>query len=85
MVRLEGYKYIYDPLDEVDELYDLDADPWELTNLARDPAWAAVRTRLRDRLLDWTIGAEGAGPTPLYFDPLTGRNTTTPFVPSGTR
>ena len=81
MVRMEQYKYVYDPADETDELYDLGADPWELTNRARDPAYAAVRGRLRDRLLDWAIQTEGGGPTPLYFDPGTGRNSAEPFVP----
>lgn len=82
MVRMGKYKYVYDPMDEVDELYELEADPWELTNLARDPGHAAARFALRDRLLEWSIRTEGGRPTPLYFDPTTGRNTTTPFVPS---
>ena len=81
MVRMDRYKYVYDPDDETDELYDLDADPWELTNRARDPAYAAARGRLRDRLLDWALRAQGGGPTPLYFDPATGRNAAEPFVP----
>jgi arylsulfatase A-like enzyme len=82
MVRMGAFKYVYDPMDEVDELYDLDADPWELTNLARDPAHAATRTSLRDRLLEWSIQTEGGQPVPLYFDRATGRNTTQAFVPS---
>ncbi len=82
MVRWDRYKYIYDPMDEVDELYDLAADPWELTNLARDPAFATVRAAGRDRLLDWSIRTEGGRPTPLFFDPVSGRNTTTAFIPA---
>ncbi len=81
MVRMGQYKYVYDPADETDELYDLGADPWELTNRARDPAYAAVRGRLRDRLLDWAIRTAGGRPAPLYFDPATGRNTETSFCP----
>ncbi len=81
MVRMGRYKYVYDPDDATDELYDLDADPWELTNRARNPDYAAVRGQLRDRLLDWAIRTEGGGATPLYFDPITGRNTTESFVP----
>jgi choline-sulfatase len=78
MVRLGSHKYVYDPMDEIDELYDLNADPWELRNLAREPAYGQVRARLRDRLLDWSVATEGSRPTPLYFDPVAGRNTETP-------
>jgi arylsulfatase A-like enzyme len=77
MVRWDRYKYIYDPDDEVDELYDLQADPWELTNLAADPTHAAIRSAGRDHLLAWSVATEGGRPTPLYFDPTTGRNTPT--------
>jgi arylsulfatase A-like enzyme len=83
MVRMDQFKYIYDPMDETDELYDLDADPRELCNVARDPRYAGARARLRDRLLAWSIATAGGRPTPLYFDPATGQHTTTAFVPSG--
>jgi hypothetical protein len=33
-----------------EELYDLKADPFELVNQASNPAFAAVKARLRDRL-----------------------------------
>lgn len=36
-----------------EELYDLDADPWELRNLADDPAHAATLARLRADLDAW--------------------------------
>lgn len=36
-----------------DELYDLEADPHELANRIADPALAAERDRLHDRLLAW--------------------------------
>lgn len=36
-----------------DELYDLAADPHELTNRIDSPADAAIRDRLHDRLIDW--------------------------------
>ncbi|HUX88481.1 MAG TPA: sulfatase-like hydrolase/transferase [Chloroflexota bacterium] len=79
MVRMGPYKYVYDPLDDVDELYDLVTDPWELTNLASNPTYTAVRSTLRDRLLDWSIRTEGGRPTPLYFEQSTGHNTPEPF------
>lgn len=80
MVRFGDYKYVYDPDDPVDELYDLASDPWELVNVAADPRCAAVRRAARDRLLDWSVRTEGGRPTPLYFDPVTGLNSATPFL-----
>ncbi len=37
----------------VEELYDLERDPWERENVAADPAYASVRTALSERLLQW--------------------------------
>jgi N-acetylglucosamine-6-sulfatase len=46
-VRTERYKYIrYRELEGMDELYDLDADPYELENLIRSPGYVAVREAL---------------------------------------
>jgi uncharacterized sulfatase len=39
-----------------DELYDLEEDPGEITNLIDSEARAAVRDRLHDRLLEWMNG-----------------------------
>ena len=36
-----------------DELYDLDTDPHEMTNLITNPDHAAIRDALHDRILDW--------------------------------
>lgn len=36
-----------------EELYDLEQDPYELHNLAGDPAYAAILRELRDRLSQW--------------------------------
>jgi hypothetical protein len=34
----------------VDELYDLERDPYEITNLIRDPAYAPTRAELQQEL-----------------------------------
>jgi len=36
-----------------EQLYDLDADPYELTDLARDPGYDAVRSKLSSQLMAW--------------------------------
>jgi arylsulfatase A-like enzyme len=48
-VRTDRYKFVHYWNDEV-ELYDLLADPYELDNLARDPAYSEVRAALSKRL-----------------------------------
>jgi arylsulfatase A-like enzyme len=52
MVRTHGAKYVYSP-HGTDELYDLAADPHELHNVAEEPAYAALATELRSRLVEW--------------------------------
>ena len=51
-VRTARWKYVrYEPPPIVfEELYDLDADPYEMQNLASDPAYADVVTELSARL-----------------------------------
>ncbi|HEY8837585.1 MAG TPA: sulfatase-like hydrolase/transferase [Dehalococcoidia bacterium] len=47
-----SYKLAINLLD-TDELYDLASDPAEVQNRIDDPAYAAIRDRLHDALLDW--------------------------------
>jgi N-acetylglucosamine-6-sulfatase len=50
-VRTDRYKYIeYRELKEMDELYDLEADPYEQHNLVGIPAARATRDRMRAEL-----------------------------------
>jgi arylsulfatase A-like enzyme len=52
MIRWANYKYVLN-LTSFDELYDLDADPWELENRIDDPAMREVLSEGRERLLAW--------------------------------
>ena len=45
-------KYIYTPGD-VDELYDVTADPREMHSLVDEPAYAGLRAELREQLSGW--------------------------------
>lgn len=65
MVRTREWKYVHDPMGDLDELYDLVNDPWELTNVAADPAHRDIISDMRRRLADWMIRTEDAKPVPL--------------------
>ncbi|OAQ51568.1 hypothetical protein HTG_16050 [Natrinema mahii] len=52
MVRTAAYKYVYNGPD-IDELYDLEADPAELQNLIDHPEYADARREMRERLIEW--------------------------------
>ena len=62
-VRTDRYKYIHwvnrGRDGELDELYDLDRDPYEIKNLNRSKAHAHVRQRLRRELAKLTAAALG--------------------------
>jgi len=63
-VRTERYKYIrYEELEGMDELYDLDVDPFELDNLLPDRVPAGVLGDLTARLESHLRRAPGPQPS----------------------
>jgi hypothetical protein len=59
-VRTERHKLIHwVHRDSVDELYDLERDPYELTNVIGDPAYAGVKGELRAELARLAVEAIG--------------------------
>ncbi len=52
MLRTRRWKYVWNATAE-DELYDLERDPGEIRNRARDPACQETLARLRARLVQW--------------------------------
>ena len=77
MVRTRDWKYVTDlsstsgrnangsTAHSQDELYDLNKDPWEQTNLAHNPDNVAVISNMRALLLDWMLETEEYNPVPL--------------------
>ena len=52
MVRTKKWKYIYNPF-SIDELYDMESDPFEIHNLAPRIGHKAVLMRMKERMIDW--------------------------------
>jgi hypothetical protein len=62
-VRTERYMYVRwlnrSRNGELDELYDLEKDPYEITNVAKRPAYRAVRAKLQRELRRLAVEAMG--------------------------
>ena len=68
----------------VEELYDTENDPWEITNLANDPKYADVLKRMRGALDDWRKDSKDVGVIPeLEYGILAGDTPLYDFVRSG--
>lgn len=64
-IRTHQYKYIfYHGVWDINELYDLQADPYEMNNLVRDPAYKEIGMQLKKELFDW-ISQTGGENIPL--------------------
>jgi arylsulfatase len=57
MVRTQRWKYVYYP-EGFDELYDLESDPDEMTNLVEDTEYRDQIYEMKDRLLHWLTTAD---------------------------
>lgn len=58
MVRRRQWKYVYQPIREEAQLFDLRQDRRELINLAGTPGCAEIEAKLRQRLLQWLVETE---------------------------
>jgi arylsulfatase A-like enzyme len=61
-VRTGKWKLVYYPNGE-GELYDMESDPWELTNLYGRPEYSGIVHELERRVLNWTIESEDRLPS----------------------
>jgi len=64
-IRTDRFKYIYyNGIWDINELYDLQADPYEMNNLIRDPSYQKTGMNLRTELFNW-LGQTGGLQIPL--------------------
>jgi arylsulfatase A-like enzyme len=53
MIRNAQWKLVHDPMGDLDELYQLQDDPYEHANLASQPAFATIKAQLMAALYQW--------------------------------
>ena len=59
-VRTDRYKYIYyNGVWDINELFDLQNDPFEMNNLIRDTAYRKTGLQLKDELFNWLSATNG--------------------------
>jgi arylsulfatase A-like enzyme len=59
-VRNDRYKYItYNGVWDINELYDLQNDPYEMNNLVRDPKYRQIGLELKNELFKWMEETNG--------------------------
>jgi N-sulfoglucosamine sulfohydrolase len=67
-----------------EELYDLDVDLWSTNNLAADPAYAAIKAKLRSELTSWRIYTDDYNSDPAEMTRRTARFTPLPGTTTAT-
>ncbi|MGB6219762.1 sulfatase family protein [Haloferula sp.] len=79
----EQYARMWETPQPVEELFDLKSDPWEIENLASDPAHAEKLVAMRERLKAEMIELKDTGviPEPMW-DELAGNGTIAGYVSS---
>jgi hypothetical protein len=72
--QLQGYhQQIWSPDQDVEQLFDLRSDPWEVNNLSADPQYQQTLESFRNRLKQQMIDARDSGLVPEgLFAPLAG-------------
>ena len=59
-VRTDRYKYIYyNGVWDINELFDLQNDPFEMNNLIRDTTYRKIGLQLKDELFNWLSATNG--------------------------
>lgn len=74
--KLDGrFKSLWEPEQPVEELFDTQADPWELQNLAGEPAHAGRLATMRARLKETMAATRDTGliPEPMFAELARGR------------
>jgi choline-sulfatase len=68
MLRTAQYKYVKVKSDPVEQLFDMQADPWEMKNICQDSRYATVLADHRRLLAEWESRLEPVVPTPDVFE-----------------
>ncbi|MBW7893409.1 MAG: DUF4976 domain-containing protein, partial [Chitinophagaceae bacterium] len=59
-IRTNRYKYIYyNGVWDINELFDLQEDPYEMNNLVRDPRYKEMGLQLKNDLFEWLKNTDG--------------------------
>lgn len=69
VIRSDDFKYVHFEDDPIEQLFDMKNDPWEMTNLYEDPAYADVLKDHRKMLADFRATLQPVAPTPSIEKP----------------